>query len=226
MSHLRTSNLSEHDLPEHDRLQHDRSRPEPKPVKAARLQLAVSGAAVALAVAVAGSLGGWSGLDAAQPAAFSRPVAIVGQSQTSGSRLSTVSAKPAVLDAFLATASSQIGGKPEAGGGTLTEGGKRSRLTPRQIARRLLHRFHWRQRQFHYLNLLWSRESSWNFRALNAYSGAYGIPQAVPGSKMASAGPRWQTSARTQIMWGLRYIKARYGSPEGAWNHERNTGWY
>jgi hypothetical protein len=130
-----------------------------------------------------------------------------------------------VLDALLVTASGQNGGKPDASGG-VAEGGKRIRLTPRQLARRLLHRFHWRQRQFHYLNLLWSRESSWNIHALNAYSGAYGIPQAVPGSKMASAGPHWQTSARTQILWGLHYIKARYGSPAGAWNHELTVGWY
>ena len=236
MSLLRTSNLPEHDLPEHDlpehdlpehdRLQRDRSRLEPKTVKAARLQLAVSGTAVALAAAVAGLLGAWSGLGAAQPAAISRPAAIVGQAQTSGTRLSVVPSQTGRAGRLPRVASGQIGAKPDAGGGAVTEGGKGIRLTPRQIARRLLHRFHWRQRQFRYLNLLWSRESSWNIRALNAYSGAYGIPQAVPGSKMASAGPHWQTSARTQILWGLRYIKARYGSPAGAWNHELTVGWY
>lgn len=226
MSLLRTSSFPEHDLSEHDLPKHYRSRPEPKPVNAARLQLAVLGTAMALAAVIAGSPGAWPGPGAAQPAAISRPVAIAGQAQTTGPRLSVIPAKPAVLDAFLATASGLIGGKPDAAGGTITEGGKRPWLTPRQIARRLLHRFHWRQRQFRYLNLLWSRESSWNIHALNAYSGAYGIPQAVPGAKMASAGPHWQTSARTQILWGLRYIKARYGSPAGAWNHELTVGWY
>jgi hypothetical protein len=98
--------------------------------------------------------------------------------------------------------------------------------TPRQIALSLLHRFGWSARQFPPLNRLWSRESSWRVHAFNAYSGAYGIPQAVPGVKMSTAGPNWRTSARTQILWGLRYIKARYGSPAAAWRHELATGWY
>jgi hypothetical protein len=100
------------------------------------------------------------------------------------------------------------------------------RRTPRQIARRMLRSFHWSGWQFRWLNLLWSRESSWNVYASNPYSGAYGIPQAVPGSKMASAGPDWERSARTQIRWGMDYIKGRYGSPYGAWEHELATGWY
>jgi hypothetical protein len=99
--------------------------------------------------------------------------------------------------------------------------------TPRQIARRMLPRFHWSVRkQFKYLNWLWQRESGWNKYARNPYSGAYGIPQALPGSKMASAGPRWWSNAATQIRWGLRYIRARYGSPRRAWNHSQATGWY
>jgi hypothetical protein len=98
----------------------------------------------------------------------------------------------------------------------------------RRIAWRMMQRrFGWRPRyQFRYLNRLWDRESSWNIYASNPYSGAYGIPQAVPGSKMATAGRRWRTSAAVQIRWGLRYIKARYGSPRGAWDHEIADGWY
>jgi hypothetical protein len=103
---------------------------------------------------------------------------------------------------------------------------KRKRHGARAIARSMLRHFGWWRRQFKYLNLLWNRESSWNVYASNPYSGAYGIPQAVPGSKMASAGAKWRTSARTQIRWGLRYIKGRYGSPRGAWDHELATGWY
>lgn len=99
--------------------------------------------------------------------------------------------------------------------------------TPRQIAWHLLiHRFHWKHWQFHYLDLLWTRESGWNRYATNPYSGAYGIPQAVPGSKMAAAGPRWRSSARTQIRWGLLYIKERYRTPYWAWENERWYGWY
>jgi hypothetical protein len=99
-------------------------------------------------------------------------------------------------------------------------------LTPHGIARRMLRNFGWSQRQFKYLNWLWDRESSWNVHASNPYSGAYGIPQAVPGSKMSTAGSDWRTSARTQIRWGLRYIDGRYGSPQNAWDHEISTGWY
>lgn len=97
---------------------------------------------------------------------------------------------------------------------------------PRQIARRLLSRFGWAGWQFRYLDRLWDSESSWNPQAANPYSGAYGIPQAVPGSKMAAAGPDWRWSARTQIRWGMSYIADRYGSPYGAWQHEAACGWY
>jgi hypothetical protein len=94
-----------------------------------------------------------------------------------------------------------------------------------QIAMSMLSSYGWASSQFSCLNELWSRESGWRTTAENP-SGAYGIPQALPGSKMASAGPDWQTSATTQIRWGLGYIKGQYGSPCGAWSHEEATGWY
>ncbi|WP_239108544.1 transglycosylase SLT domain-containing protein [Microbispora siamensis] len=76
------------------------------------------------------------------------------------------------------------------------------------------------------LEKLWDKESHWNERAMNRYSGAYGIPQALPGSKMASAGSDWQTNPATQIKWGLGYIAGRYKTPCGAWGHSQSTGWY
>jgi Transglycosylase SLT domain len=76
------------------------------------------------------------------------------------------------------------------------------------------------------LEKLWDKESHWNERAMNRYSGAYGIPQSLPGSKMASAGSDWQTNPETQIKWGLSYIAGRYKSPCGAWAHSQSTGWY
>ena len=79
--------------------------------------------------------------------------------------------------------------------------------------------------QFSCLVSLWNRESHWSTTAGNA-SGAYGIPQALPGSKMASAGPDWQTNATTQITWGLGYINGRYGSPCAAWAHSQASNWY
>ncbi|MEU9830647.1 transglycosylase SLT domain-containing protein [Streptosporangium sp. NPDC048047] len=84
----------------------------------------------------------------------------------------------------------------------------------------------WSRAQFGCLSLLWARESGWNHRAHNRYSGAYGIPQALPGGKMAGAGRDWRTNPRTQIKWGLSYIKQRYGTPCGAWGHFRSHGWY
>src|SRR5690606_13516464 len=69
------------------------------------------------------------------------------------------------------------------------------------------------------LTALWNRESGWRTNAYNASSGAYGIPQALPGSKMAAVGPDWRTNYETQIIWGLVYIDGRYGSPCAAWEH-------
>jgi hypothetical protein len=98
--------------------------------------------------------------------------------------------------------------------------------SPRQIAQAMLGSFGWSAGQFSCLDPLWAHESGWSVTAENAGSGAYGIPQALPGSRMASAGANWQTSAATQIKWGLDYIKGTYGSPCGAWAHEGATGWY
>lgn len=80
--------------------------------------------------------------------------------------------------------------------------------------------------QWSCLDDLWERESNWSVTAENASSGAYGIAQALPGSKMASAGSNWETSAATQITWGLEYIQSTYGSPCAAWDHEESAGWY
>ena len=80
--------------------------------------------------------------------------------------------------------------------------------------------------QFPCLNKLWNKESGWNHQAQNPSSGAYGIPQSLPGSKMASVGSDWQSNPATQIEWGLGYIKGRYGTPCEAWAHSQSVGWY
>jgi hypothetical protein len=90
----------------------------------------------------------------------------------------------------------------------------------------MLGSFGWSASQFSCLAALWEHESGWSVTAYNSGSGAYGIPQALPGSRMASAGPDWQTDGATQIKRGLEYIKDTYGSPFGAWDHEQATGWY
>ena len=97
---------------------------------------------------------------------------------------------------------------------------------PQKIAEAMLGSYGWSSSQFGCLVSLWNLESGWNVYASNPSSGAYGIPQALPGSKMASAGSDWQSNAATQIRWGLGYIKSLYGSPCGAWSHERADGWY
>ncbi|MDR1441174.1 MAG: ubiquitin-like domain-containing protein [Bifidobacteriaceae bacterium] len=84
----------------------------------------------------------------------------------------------------------------------------------------------WGDDQLACLISLWNRESGWRVNASNRSSGAYGIPQALPGSKMASAGSDWQTNPATQIKWGLGYISGRYGTPCGAWSAFQSKGWY
>jgi hypothetical protein len=96
---------------------------------------------------------------------------------------------------------------------------------PQKIAAAMLGSYGWSSSQFGCLVSLWNAESGWNVYASNP-SGAYGIPQALPGSKMASAGPDWQSDATTQIRWGLGYIKSLYGSPCAAEAHEQASGWY
>ncbi|MDC4233756.1 ubiquitin-like domain-containing protein [Actinomyces sp. B33] len=97
---------------------------------------------------------------------------------------------------------------------------------PRGIAQQMVAARGWSDAEFQCLLNLWQRESGWNPYARNASSGAYGIPQSLPGSKMASAGADWMTNPATQITWGLGYIAGRYGTPCGAWAHSNSVGWY
>lgn len=80
--------------------------------------------------------------------------------------------------------------------------------------------------QFQCFSNIVSHESGWNYQAVNASSGAYGLVQALPGSKMSSAGADWQTNPATQIKWGLNYMNSRYGSPCGAWSFWQQNSWY
>ncbi|MFG3553161.1 lytic transglycosylase domain-containing protein [Micromonospora sp. NPDC047557] len=80
--------------------------------------------------------------------------------------------------------------------------------------------------EFPCLEKLWTKESGWNHKASNSSSGAYGIPQSLPGSKMGSIADDWRTNPATQIKWGLGYIKGRYKTPCGAWSNFQNNGNY
>ena len=96
----------------------------------------------------------------------------------------------------------------------------------RSIARGMVAAQGWSSSEFACLDRLWQKESGWRVTARNPSSGAYGIPQALPASKMASAGADWRTNPTTQIEWGLDYIEGRYGSPCGAWAHFQARNWY
>jgi hypothetical protein len=97
--------------------------------------------------------------------------------------------------------------------------------TAQSIAYSMLPSFGFSTDQFGCLDNIWTRESGWRYNAENA-SGAYGIPQALPGSRMATAGSDWLTNPATQIRWGLTYIKSRYGTPCNAWAVWQSQGWY
>lgn len=103
--------------------------------------------------------------------------------------------------------------------GTTPEGAK-------QIARALFPRYSWDMVEFGCLEKLWERESHWKYQAKNSSSGAYGIPQALPASKMASVAKDWETNPKTQIEWGLKYIYDRYKKPCAALDHSDTIGWY
>ncbi len=113
-----------------------------------------------------------------------------------------------------------------ASGVAVTRSEDLSTADPKTLARALMPEFGMATSEFGCLDSLWTKESGWGVTADNPTSSAYGIPQALPGSKMATAGPNWQNNAETQIRWGLGYINDRYGSPCSAWSHSQSNNWY
>ncbi|HET8602592.1 MAG TPA: lytic transglycosylase domain-containing protein [Marmoricola sp.] len=101
-----------------------------------------------------------------------------------------------------------------------------SQADPRTLARALMPQFGFSTSEFSCLDELWTGESGWNVHADNPTSDAYGIPQSLPGSKMASAGPDWRNNPETQIKWGLGYIRSSYGTPCAAVSFKASHGWY
>ncbi|WP_354509608.1 ubiquitin-like domain-containing protein [Oerskovia enterophila] len=96
----------------------------------------------------------------------------------------------------------------------------------REIGQQLVAARGWGSEQFACLDKLWTKESKWDSSATNPSSGAFGIPQSLPASKMASAGADWRTNPATQITWGLNYIAGSYGTPCAAWGHSQAKNWY
>jgi hypothetical protein len=87
-------------------------------------------------------------------------------------------------------------------------------------------KYTWSEKQFPCLEQLWTKESNWNYKARNRVSGAHGIPQALPATKMEVVGTDWRTNPVTQITWGLKYIKERYNTPCAAWSKFKRSNWY
>jgi hypothetical protein len=153
---------------------------------------------------------------------------------STASRTLTVVAKPKLASPASAASSAThvASGKASTGNATgSTTGAPVPPVAPpdpgtaQSIAYGLLASFGFSTSQFGCLQDLWQRESGWSYDAENP-SGAYGIPQSLPGSKMASAGADWETDPRTQIIWGLGYIKGVYGSPCAAWDFELANNYY
>ncbi|ODT11849.1 MAG: 16S rRNA pseudouridylate synthase [Microbacterium sp. SCN 70-18] len=159
-------------------------------------------------------------LEAAQKAEAER-LAAEAEAQRIAEEEAAAAAEAEAAEAATSTGSSSASAAPSRPAGVYTPAGD-----AQSIAYGMLGGYGWGDDQFGCLVELWNKESGWNSQAYNASSGAYGIPQALPGSKMASAGADWETNAATQISWGLGYIAGRYGSPCGAWQHSQSVGWY
>lgn len=195
------------------------------PKRAVRATLLLGGlAAAATGFAVAG------GVVADDPeistAAASLGSAVPSQADAAAEREETVSRSTDRRAALDPTKAASLAAAAEAQVKAITRTEDAADGDPKAIASALLGEYGWSGSQFDCLDKLWTRESNWNPRADNPSSSAYGIPQALPGSKMASAGPDWETNPVTQIKWGLGYIQGRYGTPCSAWAHSESRGWY
>jgi hypothetical protein len=197
------------------------------PKKALRNTVVLSGVALTVTgIAVGGGvLGSGSGSD---PADVTADLNAAFNGGTDAAAAETVEREPVISrdDHRGAADPTKQAGLVQDDTAAMTEAERLSESDPRDIARALLGDFGFSQDQFGCLDSLWIKESNWNPVADNPTSSAYGIPQALPGSKMASAGPDWATNPVTQIEWGLGYIRDRYGSPCAAWGHSQATGWY
>jgi hypothetical protein len=103
----------------------------------------------------------------------------------------------------------------------------RTPIGAKKVARSILmDEYGFSEKQYKCLNQLWTQESNWNYKSRNKSSGAHGIPQALPASKMNVVSTDWRTNPVTQIRWGLRYISIRYETPCKAWAKHKRSNWY
>ena len=150
------------------------------------------------------------------------------RAQSLGKQTKAIAAEHAKIKAEIAAAAKKAAEEKAARARALANRGYEPGVTdPREIARQILkNKFGYGSSQFDCFDNIIMRESKWDINATNPSSGAYGIPQALPGSKMASEGSDWRTNPATQIIWGIEYMKDRYGSPCAAWSFKSAHGWY
>lgn len=196
--------------------------------RARRLGLPTAAVAGVLTAALVGS--GFSGsTTSAAPAEGSAPEGVSVLAAGAGT-LSAVSTKSASSKAAAKSAkakrAAKLMAKKKAAKKRKVKMTRLAKKAPRKAAKKMLSNRGYGARQKRCLIKLWNKESNFRWNAANPSSSAYGIPQALPGRKMASHGSDWRTNPVTQMQWGLRYIKDRHGSPCGAWKHSQRRGWY
>jgi murein DD-endopeptidase MepM/ murein hydrolase activator NlpD len=145
-----------------------------------------------------------------------------------GKQTKAIAAEHAKIKAEIAAAAKKAAEEKAARARALANRGYEPGVNdPKEIARQILkNKFGYGSGQFSCFDNIIMRESKWDVNATNPSSGAYGIPQALPGSKMANEGGDWRTNPATQIIWGIKYMKDRYGSPCAAWSFKSSHGWY
>ena len=184
--------------------------------------------ATVVAVSSGAVLRGDAGGDVASAALSSAPVR-GGGSSGSGSTVEDVGERAVRISRSMSRTAvdpAKARALNQKSGGQVTRKEDLTGRDPRTIARAMLPQFGFSADQFSCLDSIYSSESGWNPHADNPTSSAYGIPQALPGSKMSSAGPDWANNPATQIRWGLGYIKSKYRSPCGALAFREGHGWY
>jgi hypothetical protein len=169
-----------------------------------------------------------------EPTAYATAMSAEWRPQAQSLEVSTLASAEVVRDEYtysepepepVPVAAAPVAGS-SSGSGVAPVAGTPDPGSAKSIAAEMVAARGWGTDQYDCLVSLWNKESGWNVYAHNASSGAYGIPQALPGNKMSSVGADWATNAATQITWGLGYISGRYGTPCGAWAKSQASGWY
>jgi hypothetical protein len=218
--------MSEKHLPKH------RSAPAPRrtPDRRVRRRAALVTGVAALATGLAVSTGVLTGSSSIDGAASALSLSAASPSSAKGLSQSELADREQRASRSLDRAPQVDRAKKQAlsagSGVAVTRSRDLTKADPKALARALMPQYGISASEFGCLDNLWGSESGWDTHADNPSSSAYGIPQALPGSKMSSAGPNWESNPETQIRWGLGYVKARYGTACSAWSFKQGNNWY